>query len=478
MVAVRSILIRLRKRSGLSANRLNSTEIDTTALLQLTVVRRYSHQIRATPNQVLPSVIAQLARQLPPAHRLIVDAELCLGHFRADPPPGIDLERLYAADLGERRHYVTEQWAPLHRALGVTDIPAAPTVRTLRDVPEAQAFTALAVLLTNASDLDIASPSSQPTVTVLGDAVIDQINVVEKFPEPGESIWGDFLRYPGGKGLNRAVALARLGLDTRLIATIGADLDGDEIQKYLEEQRVDASLLKVDSDARTPVATAIMPLRGESVTIAFQKDRFKLTERDLTSHAVRGAIEGSDAVLLTFEQPIDIVARAVAMIAALRIRPRLILSASPPRLLPKHLHEHLCAVDYLIGTPKEVAAMWPDSSVQESTQELLQLGVGAVCTVDSAGCTVRSARGESVLPHVNRSMAGSAGASAAFSAALVYRLLLTGRLLDEVDLGWAVAAMSARRPVAGIPASMPSVTAVDEVVANGNLNGDIVIRRG
>ncbi|WP_228566561.1 carbohydrate kinase family protein [Nocardia sp. SYP-A9097] len=477
MVAVRGILTRLRKRSGLSSDRLDSTEIDITTLLQLSVVRRYVHLSGTAPRPALLRVIAHVARQLPPTQQLIVDAELCLGLLEGQPASLVDPSRLYAPDLGDRRVYLTEQWQGLHRALGVPAPPPTPSVRTLRDTPEQQAFTALAELLTTGSELDIVRMAEldagqantaprRGTVTVIGDAVTDLINVVETFPEPGSALWGDFDRHPGGKGLNRAVALARLGFDSRLIASIGADAAGREIVDYLREEGVDTSLVKVTNGGTTPVTTVIQTLEGQSSYIAFRQDRLRLTESDFESPAVRGAIRRSDAVLVTCEQPIDIVARVLAMVHSMDPRPWLIINTSPPTVFPRHMHEHLEVVDYLIGTRKEVAATWPNSSADQSTNRLLQLGVRAVCILEDVGCRVRSLGVDVVIPHIdNGTPFVATGASSAFTTALVYRLTTARRPAERSDFEWAVRAVFARLPVLNIPDAMPSADRIDRMVA-------------
>ncbi|MGX1811643.1 carbohydrate kinase family protein [Nocardia sp. NPDC055321] len=478
MVAVRGVLTRLRKRSGLSPDRLHNTEIDTTPLLQLAVVRRYAHLRALTPQAAVPIVVGQVARRLPPTQRLIVDAELSLGLLRDAPPAALDLGRLYGPDLGERRAYLATHWQTLHEALGADQVPVAPKVRTLRDTPEAQAFTALARLLTSGSELDLTRPPEPgeparcPTVTVVGDAVVDQISVVETFPEPGTSHWGDFVRHPGGKGLNRAVALARLGIDARLVATIGDDADGRWIVDYLRAQRVDTSLVTATVSARTPVTTVILTLAGESAAIAFKQDRLRLTDTDIDSAVVRAAIAASDAVLVTFEQPIDIVARVLAMVHDMTPRPWLIVSASPPTVLPRHLYPHLAAVDYFIGTAKELLATWPGSTAEESTNRLLQWGVHAVCLIDSHACTIRSRTAHTRVRHVNVTADFAAGASSAFSSALAYRLTTTRRPADDADFEWVTAAISARTPASNIPESMPSIPGIDALAPHTTADRD------
>ncbi|WP_169815590.1 PfkB family carbohydrate kinase [Nocardia inohanensis] len=463
MVAVRSILIGLRKRSGLSPARLRSTEIDTAALLQLSVTKRYAHLHGITPAEALPDLMTHVARQLPPTPRLIVDAELCLEMLRDEPPEGIDLELLYGANLDNRRRYLAQHWRRLHAALGVAETGAGPTARALRDAPETEAFTALARLLVSGA---VPIASRRNTVTVVGDAAMDQINIVDEIPSPGTSVWGDFRRHPGGKGLNRAVALARLGIDARMIAAVGADRDGDEILKYLREQDIDTSLIKEVVGARTPVATVILPRSGESATIAFKQDRIRLTVRDLETGAILQALQSSAAVLITLEQPGEIVAQVLATAGATPDPPWVILNVSPPAPLPRSIYEHLSAVDYVIGTSGEVAGLWPDCAATDSAQRLLQLGVGAVCMIEGSHCTVRSRAGQLSVSRFDTAMAGSAGASSAFSAALTYRLIAVSRPAEGDDFEWATAAMAARQTAANIPESMPSTSEIERTVTS------------
>lgn len=476
MIAVRGILSRLRKRSGLSPDRLRSTEIDITTLLELSVVRRHAHLAGISAEDALPVVIGHLAQQLTPTQRLIVDAELCLGLLRDQPPDGIDLTELYGSDLGERRNYVAERWRQLHEALGATDIPPTPTPRTLRGAPETAAFTALARRLTSGSVVDSArlaqlnqsdnDPTArQATVVVVGDAAFDQIFVVERYPVPGSSDWADLDQNPGGKGLNRVVALARLGLDARLIAAVGDDGNGSTILRYLRKEEVDTSLVSVRSGASTPMALVIMTLSGEYSSLAVKHDRIRLTETDIESPAITHALTESAAILLTFEQSNDVMIKVLSIAQAADPRPWVILNVSPPKLLGWKLQEHLGAVDYLIATAVELAGMWPDGSTDSAIRKLLGKGVGAVVVIDEAQCSVHTHDTQFAVPRTTGGPPGSLGAVAAFAAALTYRLVTQHRAADVADFTWATTAMAATRSNANNPPdSMPSVPEIDRAM--------------
>ncbi|MEU6584845.1 carbohydrate kinase family protein [Nocardia sp. NPDC046763] len=469
MAAVRGILIGLRKRSGLSLVRLDNTEIDTTALLQLSIVRRYAHRLRTTPQAAASAVISQAAGQLPATLRLIIDAELCLGLLRETSPAGIDLEHLYAPDLGERRRFLTLRWRELHEAWQTDDIPPAPTVRSLRGAPETQAFTALATLLVSGS---VPITPGSGTVMIVGDAVIDDIYVVEEIPQVGRSVWGDHRRHPGGKGLNRAVALARFGLDVRLMTAVGDDAEGRWVQDYLTENDVDTSLIRVKLRARTPVTAVLMTLSGQYGAIAFKESRLRLDEDDLNALPTRQVISQSKAVVITFEQSVDVVEQVLRVVDALKAgrrgaakAPWLIVNVSPAQVLPMAIHRYLRAIDYLIGTPAELESLWPGESSDEAVKRILCFGTDAVCVLDGSRCAVyRSRHAPLEISRTPVVLPGAAGAASAFASALTYRLVTSGRRADREDFEWAMAAMAATEPVFNADA-MPSMERVEDFAA-------------
>lgn len=54
--------------------------------------------------------------------------------------------------------------------------------------------------------------AARAELCVVGSANLDLVATTARLPRPGETVLGDsFAEYPGGKGLNQAVAAARTG---------------------------------------------------------------------------------------------------------------------------------------------------------------------------------------------------------------------------------------------------------------------------
>jgi ribokinase len=76
-------------------------------------------------------------------------------------------------------------------------------------------------------------------IHVIGNAAVDSLIRVERFPRPGETIVAlEASEDLGGKGANQAVVAARCGVPVRLVAPIGDDTLGERIRSSLAREGV------------------------------------------------------------------------------------------------------------------------------------------------------------------------------------------------------------------------------------------------
>jgi ribokinase len=100
-----------------------------------------------------------------------------------------------------------------------------------------------------------------PDVVVLGDVTLDIAARLESYPPPGGDVQPlETVANLGGTSLNTAVMLARLGVDTALVARVGADIFGDFIISQMEREGLSNHWMERDPELLTGlVYVAVTP---------------------------------------------------------------------------------------------------------------------------------------------------------------------------------------------------------------------------
>jgi len=105
-------------------------------------------------------------------------------------------------------------------------------------------------------------------VVVLGSLNLDVVCRVEALPAPGETVPGlGVRRFPGGKGLNQAVAAARWGARTAMIGKVGDDEAGRYLLATLTEAGVDTASISVTGESPTGQAYIFVSASGENMIV-------------------------------------------------------------------------------------------------------------------------------------------------------------------------------------------------------------------
>lgn len=99
-----------------------------------------------------------------------------------------------------------------------------------------------------------------------GSLNIDLVYQVAAIVRPGETVSAlSCQRYPGGKGLNQSIALARAGAKVFHAGIIGED--GLFLKELLEHENVDCSLMKISQDSSTGAAFIQVAQNGENAIV-------------------------------------------------------------------------------------------------------------------------------------------------------------------------------------------------------------------
>ncbi|MFI1537696.1 ribokinase [Streptomyces anandii] len=290
---------------------------------------------------------------------------------------------------------------------------------------------------------------------VVGSANADLVVGVERRPGAGETVLGsDLAVHPGGKGANQAVAAARLGARTALLARVGDDAYG---RLLLDSQRaagVDTAGVLVGG-APTGVALITVDPSGDNSIVVSPGANGRLTPEDVRASA--GLVRASRVVSAQLEVPLETVAETVRHLPP---GGRFVLNPSPPRLLPREL---LQACDPLIVNEHEAEVILGGTGgadPEEWARALLALGPrSVVVTLGSEGALVASGEGIGRVPSLKADAVDTTGAGDAFTAALAWRLGAGAPLAESAAYAARVGAVAVTRR--GAQDSFPTAAEVD-----------------
>ncbi|WP_133911363.1 ribokinase [Streptomyces sp. NBC_00582] len=293
---------------------------------------------------------------------------------------------------------------------------------------------------------------------VVGSANADLVIGVERRPGAGETVLGsDLAVHPGGKGANQAVAAARLGARTALLARVGDDAHGRLLLDAQRAAGVDTGGVLVGG-APTGVALITVDPSGDNSIVVSPGANGRLTREDVRN--AEGLLRSSRVVSAQLEIPLETV---VAVAASLAPDSRFVLNPSPPRPLPAVL---LAACDPLIVNEHEARVLLGEaydaaSGPEDWARFLLAKGPrSVVVTLGAEGALVASAEGGvERVASVAVDAVDTTGAGDSFTAALAWKLGAGASLAQAAAYAARVGAVAVTRR--GAQESFPTAEEVD-----------------
>jgi ribokinase len=260
----------------------------------------------------------------------------------------------------------------------------------------------------------------RPRIAVIGSANIDLTTFTDRFPKPGETIFGQrFDLGFGGKGANQAVAARLCGADVLMVARVGDDLFGPATIDNFKKLGIDASQVKKVEGLSSGVAPIFVEPNGQNRILVVKGANDALKPADV--EAAAEMLKAVDCIVLQFEIPLETVYYTVAFARKHGIR--CILNPAPGQPVDMRA---LAELDYFVPNESEAEAITGVSvrSVEDAkkcAEKLVAGGIRRVIITLGANGSLLAARGvsEHVLPFEVKSMgAGDAfiGSFAVFLA--------------------------------------------------------------
>ena len=300
-------------------------------------------------------------------------------------------------------------------------------------------------------------------VLVVGSSNMDLVVTVKRFPDPGETIFGNrFEMFPGGKGANQAVCAARLGCKTTFIGKMGNDNFNEKLSQTMIESGVDISNLLVDEKEHTGTALITVEGSGQNQIIVISGSNMKLTPEDIESKSF--LFEETSVVLTQLEIPIQTVIKTSKL--AKQSDALLILNPAPAATLPENLFP---LIDFITPNDNELESLTgiqikDELSIEKAAKILLCKGTkNVIVTLGNKGCMLIN---DSVTKQFNVSkvkVVDSTAAGDAFNGAFASSLA-EGHSIDEsIEFANKVASFSVTRM--GAQSSMPYLNEIKNLVS-------------
>jgi ribokinase len=307
-----------------------------------------------------------------------------------------------------------------------------------------------------------------PRITVLGSLNMDISVTVPRLARPGETVLGSAARLqPGGKGANQAVAATRLGASVRMAGCCGDDDFGRTLRSALEAAGVDVTAVRILAGVPSGLALITVDATGEnSITVAPGANGLAGPPE-----AAASAAADCDALILSAEIPVPVLAAALDRARAAGVMTVLNLAPAPPDAAGLLA----AGADWLIVNAPEAGAILgrpvaDPAGARAAVADLARAGGGhAVITLGRDGAVLADPvladpgladpvladpGGPLAVPGFSVDSVDSVGAGDAFVAALGVAVASGVAAPEAVRLACAVAATAVTRP--GAQESLPA----------------------
>jgi len=256
--------------------------------------------------------------------------------------------------------------------------------------------------------------AKRPKIAVVGSANIDLTTFTNRFPKPGETIFGQrFDLGFGGKGANQAVAARLCGAEVFMVARVGSDLFGPATIENFRKQGIDTSHVKRVEGLSSGVAPIFVEPNGQNriLVVKGANDTLKPADVDAAGETLKAA----DCIVLQFEIPLETV--YYTMQFARRHGIRCILNPAPAQAVDMKALKNL---DYFVPNENEAETITgqPVKNIADAKKcaaNLVTAGIRRVIiTLGANGSFLAGADGSEHMPPFAVNSVDSSGAGDAF----------------------------------------------------------------
>jgi ribokinase len=299
-------------------------------------------------------------------------------------------------------------------------------------------------------------------VLVIGSANMDLVVTADRFPKPGETIFGKkYQMFPGGKGANQAVSAAKLGVRTIFVGKFGDDQFHKVLNNSMSNNGVVLDHSFVDKNEDTGVAFIIVRGDGQNEIVVISGSNMKLMPQDLENK--KNLFDECNVVLCQLEIPLETVQYAAKL--ASEKKALFILNPAPASQLPEDLLRY---IDYLTPNENELELLTgikiiDEDSIENAAKSLIKRGIrNVIVTMGSKGALFVNESHKIKFPANKVEVVDTTAAGDAFNGALAYSLAKGMEITEAIKMANIVASIAVTRM--GAQSSMPDLSEIKTLI--------------
>ena len=292
---------------------------------------------------------------------------------------------------------------------------------------------------------------------------MDNVAKMEKFPQAGETILATSLEFfPGGKGANQCISVARLGGDVEMAGMLGNDENGKIFRKILKDEEVKSDTV-FSCDKPTAVAQIQINAEGQNRICVIPCANYEFGFDELAK--IDDVIKNTELIILQLEMRLDVTKEIIRR--AHNYGVQILLNPAPAVKLEKEI---LGIIDYITPNETELSILTDkptetDEEVIAAAQELISYGTKTVvATLGNRGALIATKDGAEIISGYKVKAVDTVAAGDSFNGALAVALTEGKTLKEAVQFANAMGALTVTKKGA-IP-SLHTREQVEEFILN------------
>jgi len=295
-------------------------------------------------------------------------------------------------------------------------------------------------------------------IIVIGSFVMDAVATMDRYPQAGETVLGNDINfYPGGKGINQCVTVARMGGKAEMIGSLGKDANAKVFLEIMEKENIVYNRVFF-CDKPTAMAQIQINSDGQNRICVIPSANYQFGFEQL--EAVKNVFTEGKIVIFQLEMQRDVTFEAIRI--AHESKCKVILNPAPAFPLPDEI---LSCTDYLTPNETELALLsgcdvTSENGIRAGVKNLLNRGAKCVITtVGEKGAIIGDSNGIRHIAGFKVTPVDTVAAGDSFNGALAVALAENKTIEEAVLFANACGALTVQRKGA-----IPSIGTRSEVI--------------